>query len=212
MGFFLFRCASQVSFPLSSGSMPPLKVEYAKSGRSVCSLKECSKAIDKGAVRIGTGNLMPGMEQLSYKWRHLCCFTKRQLASVPSVDSIEGYDDLVPPDQALVRRMVKGELVGNAAVMVASPHANVVTAAPSPKKAHRAEPDDDEDAAPPRAAGSAGAAPAAVPTTAIAYEVGPSGKLICPFGDWCLKGDPKHFTDFLHRPGPPVEGSAQPAV
>lgn len=92
--------------------MPPLKVEYAKSSRSRCVLKECNKFILKGELRIGTGVLMPGMEDPSFKWRHLCCFTDRQLKNVKSVDHIDGFDDLKEADQKHVLAMLRGELVG----------------------------------------------------------------------------------------------------
>ena len=182
-------------------AMPPLKVEYAKSGRAVCSLKECGKTIEKGCVRIGTGAMMPGVDEVRFKWRHLCCFTTRQLASVSSVDSIEGYEDLAPEDQALIRRLVKKELVGVTSVMAPSAAAAM---APSPSKKTRAE------------AGAAGAATtgggaAAVDTSAspvgavtaeVALPIGADGRPMCPHGTWCFRTDPAHFAQCSHNTGP----------
>lgn len=91
--------------------MPDLRVEYAKSGRSKCS--NCKTAVDAGELRIGTATMMPGAEEKSYKWRHIPCFTKRQLVSCKSVDNIEGFDDLEERHQEIVRRMIKGDFVGN---------------------------------------------------------------------------------------------------
>jgi hypothetical protein len=185
--------------------MPPLKVEYAKSGRSLCSLKECSKAIEKGAVRVGTGAMMPGADELRYKWRHLCCFTKRQLASVQSVDAIQGYEDLAASDQALVRRMVKGELIGNASVMGPSDAAPAAVASGSPKKKNRAEAgaspspavasgsDDDAENGGVTSVAAATAAAAAAP-----LPIGPDGRRICPYGELCFRIDPAHFGQCSH--------------
>lgn len=183
--------------------MPPLKVEYAKSGRSVCSLKECSKPIAKGCVRIGTGAMMPGVDELRYKFRHLCCFTKRQLASVSSVDNIEGYDTLAPADQELVRKMVAGKLIGDASVMI--PSADAAAAGGDvtpPAKAHKAE----------AGAGTA----AAAPVDATARTVASSPNLatlpaahaaairdgICPHGQLCFRLDARHFAEMKHPAAP----------
>ena len=163
--------------------MPPLRVEYAKSGRSKCTLKECSKLLDKGQIRIGTGTLMPGADELSYKWRHVCCFTKRQLASVPSVDGIEGYDDLSEADQGLLRRMVRGELIGKFELVAeTAPAVDPAAAAKaSPKKRARAAGDAVVVVAAPVAA-----APAAVV------------KAPCEFGASCYRTNPAHLRDFSH--------------
>ena len=174
--------------------MPPLRVEYAKSGRATCSLKECGKPIEKGCVRIGTGAMMPGVDDVRFKWRHLCCFTLRQLASVSSVDSIEGYEDLAPDDQHLVRRMVKKELIGDASTMKPSASAAM---APSASKKARAEVDDG-DAPDVTAEAAAPAAAVAEPT----LPVGRDGKRQCPHGTLCFRIDPMHFYECSHNTGP----------
>jgi hypothetical protein len=167
--------------------MPPLKVEYAKSGRSRCTLKECNKMIDKGQIRIGTGSMMPGADELSFKWRHVCCFTKRQLASVASVDSIDGYDDLAEGDQALLRRLVKGELIGKMEFVASTaPPLSASPAAASPKK-KRARADAGELAAP------------AVPVAPAA----PKGP--CPYAATCFRTNAEHLAEYSH---PPKAGSA----
>lgn len=103
--------------------MPPLKVEYAKSGRSKCSLKACSAVIVKHEVRIGTGMVLPFVEDsdaLQFKWRHVCCFSDQQLKNSRSsgdLDKIDGYNDLAPADKALIEEMKKGTLVGKKSVV-----------------------------------------------------------------------------------------------
>ncbi|EKF32413.1 hypothetical protein MOQ_003736 [Trypanosoma cruzi marinkellei] len=103
--------------------MPKLRVEYAKSGRGKCSSSGCSQEIAKNEVRIGTAFLFPtpggvndeaGNERLSYKWRHLCCFTEIQLENARAsgeINSIDGYSDLAPADQELVDQLKRGELI-----------------------------------------------------------------------------------------------------
>ena len=91
--------------------MPPLKVEYAKSGRSKCSA--CKNFLLNGELRIGTGVMMPGMEEYTYKWRHICCFTTRQIKNAGSVDTVEGFDELLDEHQPVVSKMLKGEYAGN---------------------------------------------------------------------------------------------------
>ena len=96
---------------------PPIKVEYAKSARSRCTLKACNLFIEKGELRIGTGSMMPGADELSYKWRHLCCFSKIQIKNMQaSVDNIEGFEDMEDAHQAVIHKMLKGALVGDNSV------------------------------------------------------------------------------------------------
>ncbi|KAH9581911.1 zinc finger protein [Trypanosoma melophagium] len=112
--------------------MPQLRVEYAKSGRARCSLPACGQPIARHEVRIGTAVVFPPRSSsdgniagahnsaeaeegtTSYKWRHLCCFTQRQLQNATAagdLDNLDGFDDLAPVDQALVNRMKRGELL-----------------------------------------------------------------------------------------------------
>jgi hypothetical protein len=130
--------------------MPPLKVEYAKTARARCQLKECGDFLAKGELRIGTGNLMPGATELSYKFRHVPCFTKRQLANAPSVDHIEGYDDLMEEHQAVIRNMLKGAYAGDMSKrgVFVNPKMAEDASAKKPKKAKAAARDvggDDDD-------------------------------------------------------------------
>ncbi|KAG8347001.1 Poly(ADP ribose) polymerase and DNA Ligase Zn finger region Zinc finger (CX5CX6HX5H) motif [Trypanosoma vivax] len=99
--------------------MPQLRVEYAKSGRAKCSSTTCNMTIAKNEVRVGTAVLFPaagnggGEPTLTYKWRHVCCFTDRQLKNALAeggMDSIEGLDDLAPTDRDLIAQMMRGEL------------------------------------------------------------------------------------------------------
>ena len=119
--------------------MPPLKIELAKSSRGKCALKECGKVIEKGELRVGTGNLMPGAEEYSFKFRHLSCFTKRQLASVSGPEAFEGYPDLCDADKAMVEMLARGELVGkNELIGRISPDA-MASPTPTAKKAKKNE-------------------------------------------------------------------------
>ncbi|KAG5463960.1 hypothetical protein LSCM1_00136 [Leishmania martiniquensis] len=102
--------------------MPKLCVEYSKSGRAKCSNTSCGKSIQKNELRIGTEVIMPfsdeGIE--SWKWRHLCCFTERQLSNAKGsgdIDAIQGEDDLAPADKALVQKMREGLLVGDTSIL-----------------------------------------------------------------------------------------------
>ena len=111
-----FQQRSSISSSDDDGDdpMPALKVEYAKTGRSKCTSPECKKFIAQGELRMGTGTMMPGATELSYSWRHIPCFSKRQVANCgSSVDNVEGFDDLLPEHQTLMHKMLKGEFAGN---------------------------------------------------------------------------------------------------
>ena len=119
--------------------MPPLKVELSKSARARCQLTKCGKFIAKGELRVGTGVMMPGMEEYTYKFRHVCCFTKRQLTSVDGPSSFVGYDELCEEDQRLIQKMCRGECEGKSELIgrVSPSHVEVPTkaAAKAAKKA-----------------------------------------------------------------------------
>jgi hypothetical protein len=140
---------------------------------------------------------MPGADELRYKWRHLCCFTKRQLASVQSVDGIEGFEDLSAGDQELVRRMVKGQLIGDTSVM--KPSTTVPVSPPKAKKARPEGADADDDGG--ADGGDASEVPSVVPTTRV-YELDERGKQICPYGELCFRVDAVHFVHMSHRAKP----------
>ena len=129
-------------------SMPDIRVEYAKSGRSRCVYKTCSTVIEKDEVRVGPAVLMPGADTPSYKWRHLCCFTARQIANVKSIDDIEGLDDLSKSDQALVKRMLAKELIDDFSIRGCTGSSTASSAKPkkpATPKVRVEEPDDDDD-------------------------------------------------------------------
>eukprot|EP00759_Apiculatamorpha_spiralis_P017623 PhF_6_TR23781/c0_g1_i2/m.33270 len=172
--------------------MVQLRVEYAKSARSKCSFKQCSSPIDKGQVRIGTAKMMPGADTPSYSWRHIGCFTSRQLKNTPSVDSIEGFDDLKPEDQAIVLKMVKGEFVGK------GKDALGVSAPPPPppaKKKGKKEPEKRERSPTPSDSDSDGT---------VDYDPRPP----CKYWEQCFRlGNKEHCAQFKH---PGDEGSKSP--
>ncbi|CAJ1035967.1 Poly(ADP-ribose) polymerase and DNA-Ligase Zn-finger region [Leishmania shawi] len=103
-------------------TMPRLCVEYSKSGRAKCSNTSCGKKIEKHELRIGTEVIMQFRDEEieSWKWRHLCCFTERQLSNAKEtgdINAIQGEDDLAPADKALLQEMREGRLVGDTSIL-----------------------------------------------------------------------------------------------
>ncbi len=158
---------------------------------------------------------MPGASELTYKWRHLCCFTKRQLASVSGVDQIQGYDDCGPEDQALLGRLVRGELVGDAKIIgrISGAGADHAAATTSPGKKtggtrkRNREGDSGSD--------DFGGAPADSDATETEDEdaspAPPPLKPMCPHGADCYRKNPEHFAEYRH-PGDPVPPPAATTV
>ena len=173
--------------------MPTLKVEYAKSSRSRCVNKDCSQFIQKGELRVGTGSTMPGASEMSFKWRHVCCFTKRQLASVGTVDELGGYDEMLPADQLKLQKMVRGELVGKTEL-----RGKISIESDSPKKVakkggagkKRPRSDDDDGGDTSDAGGDSDA-------TDGGYSA-PKERPMCPYGATCFRKNPDHFKEFRH--------------
>ncbi|EAN78069.1 hypothetical protein, conserved [Trypanosoma brucei brucei TREU927] len=106
--------------------MPQLRVEYAKSGRAKCSAASCNKPISKHEVRVGIAVMFQpvgstsGEPTLSYKWRHVCCFTERQIKNAEAeggLDAIEGLEELAEVDRDLIAQMMRGELIDRMDVM-----------------------------------------------------------------------------------------------
>lgn len=218
--------------------MPTLRVEYAASGRSKCSSSTCNKKIEKHELRIGTEVAFSqggsGGEYNSWKWRHLCCFTERQLKNAKEsgdLDNVLGFDDLAPSDKALVDRLRNGELVGDMTVMgrIGDFEHSALVAKLSSTEAKKKKPADEAAGAKrPRAPSStARKTPAsrAKQTNAAAeddamdsdatedYEVevtAVSAKPRCPFGENCFRTAPKHFAQYPHddKEEEAVEGTA----
>eukprot|EP00667_Euglena_gracilis_P002735 EG_transcript_2740 len=120
---------------------PKAMVEYAKSGRSRCTHKPCSETIEKGELRVGTPVTMPGADSASFKWRHVCCFTARQIDNAKSIDNVHGLEELKPADRLLVKRMMGKELVGDLSLRwcdKAGGGASASPTKPTPKKTPRA--------------------------------------------------------------------------
>lgn len=193
--------------------MPPLRVEYAKSARSRCTLKECSKFIEKGEVRLGTAVMMPGMDEPSFKWRHLCCFTARQVKNAGgSVDNIEGFDDLMQPDRDLVVKMMKGSLVGDSSIIgkTGTAGASPSVDASAPKK--KAEGGKAKTVVPKKRQRAAG--DGADSDATDDYEVFEEGQTtsvverpMCPYGASCFRKNAEHRAQFRHDAG---ESSTSP--
>ncbi|EPY35070.1 hypothetical protein STCU_01265 [Strigomonas culicis] len=209
--------------------MPVLRVEYAKSARAKCSLTGCGKKIDKHEVRIGTQVLLPNMDEdaESFKWRHLCCFTERQLQNAKAsgdLDKMQGYTDLAAADQKLVDQMKEGKLVGDPSILgrvgdvMHSPIAaellgkgkGKAAAAKKGGEERNGEESPSKPAKPGakrgRKVGKAGAekgdGASDVDSQATdQYEVDvrlSSNKPTCPYGTSCFRTNPEHFLEYDH--------------
>lgn len=94
--------------------MPKLRVDYAKSGRAKCT--GCKKIILKNELRLGIEVQFPAGDEpkISWSWRHLCCFTERQLKNAQAagtLSEIEGYNELNESDKILMDDLKLGKLV-----------------------------------------------------------------------------------------------------
>ena len=78
-------------------------VEYSPSGRATC--KGCKEAIAKDDLRFASVSSSSaaagGHEQKFFKHWH--CVTAAQLGSVGSTESLDGYEELLPEDQEVVK-------------------------------------------------------------------------------------------------------------
>ena len=155
----------------------------------------------KGEMRIGTGVLMPGMEELSYKWRHLCCFTARQIKNIGgSLDSIEGFEDLKDEDQQVLKKMLRGELVGDATIIGRGAEATGASPAAPTKKKGVASPPPVETRKRPRAAAvlkddDVSDATDDYETQIVIQDEKPP---LCPYGASCFRKNPEHFKAYRH--------------
>ncbi|EPY37512.1 hypothetical protein AGDE_04967 [Angomonas deanei] len=150
----------------------------------------------------------------SYKWRHLCCFTDRQLTNAKQtgdIDNINGYDGLAPKDKELVEELKKGALVGKMDIkgrvgdIMNSSEAESLKANPPAKRGRAGDKEEGAKAAPRR-----GRAKKAVPEpeddgvqsdATEDYEVvveACDAKIPCPYGESCFRTDPTHFAQYSH--------------
>jgi len=101
------------------------KVDYASrggGGRAMCRDKDCLErrdqagvaSIEKGALRIG--RRIQGVEgDLIILWYHARCifnsFTRARKSTriIESTDDLEGFDDIRPEDQELLRKVIAGQ-------------------------------------------------------------------------------------------------------
>lgn len=187
--------------------MPNLCVEYAKSGRSKCT--GCKKAILKHELRLGIENQFPGGDEpiISWQWRHLCCFTERQIKNAENagtLSEIAGYDDLPADAKVLVDDMKVGKLVGhtdligkvndNAGDQKNPSETRKRTKAPAakapPKRARKTETVDGSGIQQDEG------------TEDFDVEVVNSDAPPCPYGDSCFQTQPEHHKQFSHGKGP----------
>lgn len=166
--------------------------------------------IEKGEVRVGTGIMMPGMDEPSYKWRHICCFTARQAKNAGgSVDSVEGLEDLSETDQKLILRMMKGELVNDHSLLgktgTAGTAAAAVVASPKAKKAPAGDAVGAKPKKKARVEGGAADGGGYASDATDDYDVEETGtatvaviKPLCPYGAGCFRKNPAHFAEYRH--------------
>ncbi|KPI83275.1 hypothetical protein ABL78_7689 [Leptomonas seymouri] len=211
--------------------MPKLCVEYSKSGRAKCSLTSCGKKIEKNELRIGTEVILPysddGVE--TWKWRHLCCFTERQLGNARGtgdIDNIQGEEDLAPADKALVQKMREGNLVGDTSIIgrigdVANSRLATELSGKGKAKAKKgdgeagsstsASPGEKRARAPRKPKAAATADDDADSEATEEYEVAVeevSGKPKCPYGADCFRTNPEHFQQYSHDDADSTTGTA----
>ena len=181
---------------------PPVKVEYAKSGRSKCTWKKCSQFIEKGELRVGSGSQMPGMDDgsLTYKWRHLCCFSTIQIKNLGSVDHIDGYDECLPQHQEALRRMMKGEFAEQySSVRGKYLHPNIDSAPAAGASKKKVTGEKRARVGPAVTLAGAYVDTGMESDATDDYEVEVSkGRPQCPFGAACFRKNPDHFAQFAH--------------
>ncbi|PSC70344.1 zf-PARP-domain-containing [Micractinium conductrix] len=88
----------------------PYCIQYAKSGRAICTA--CENTIGKGELRLGSPVVFH--DAVSYKWRHWTCTTPAVLNNMAgkigrhSVEAaITGMEDLKPQDRERVIRAIQ---------------------------------------------------------------------------------------------------------
>eukprot|EP01137_Pigoraptor_chileana_P023349 Opistho-2@89480 len=77
------------------------KSEYAKSGRSSCTL--CSSAIPQGTLRLAKMEQAPNFDGLIPRWSHADCFFK-QHGAITDTAHIEGFSEVRWEDQERIRQ------------------------------------------------------------------------------------------------------------
>ncbi|KAL0516309.1 LOW QUALITY PROTEIN: Poly(ADP-ribose) polymerase and DNA-Ligase Zn-finger region [Leishmania naiffi] len=163
----------------------------------------------------------------SWKWRHLCCFTERQLSNAKEtgdINAIQGEDDLAPADKALLQEMREGRLVGDTSILgrigdvthspvadelkgkggkVAKPKAKASLSADN-RGSPSATAGEKRPRLPLRKANMANATTKDDDADSEAtdeYEVAVetvTGNLKCPYGANCFRTNQEHFRQYTH--------------
>lgn len=182
--------------------MPKLCVEYAKSGRAKCS--GCKQTILKNELRIGIEVQFPGGDEpiLSWQWRHLCCFTDRQIINAEkagTLTEIEGYEALEAADKALVDELKKGKLLDRKDLIgKVSVTKKVVPAAKKKPRAHNESTPKDKK----RKKENTPVIDLPNDTTEdFEVDIATSDAPLCPYGEKCNEPGSMHFQQYSHGPG-----------
>lgn len=187
--------------------MSKICVEYAKSGRSACSSAKCKQKILKDELRIGSEVQFPnssGEAATSWKWRHLCCFTSRQIDNANAshaLDSVEGYDLLAASDKALFDQLKEGKLVDKTELIGRiGDTANAVKVVDTEKKKPTKRKRSPTADSPPLK--KTAPLPPDDGTQDFDVEVLAEDVPLCPYGSVCLETDHAHQKQFRHGRGP----------
>eukprot|EP00796_Vickermania_ingenoplastis_P005781 gene5781-4132_t len=184
---------------------------YAKSARASCS--KCKKAIAKHEVRIGTEIQLPGGDDVlaSWTWRHLCCFTDRQIKNAEAsnaFDNIDGIDTLAPCDKALVEEMKQGKLIDKTELIGRIgdiKNSNMPPPEPKGKRQRAASADGPSPStkkAPAAKRGKKAPVTPSIPpddgTEDFEVEIVSADTPVCPYGESCFQTQAHHYKEFRH--------------
>lgn len=121
--------------------MVALKFEISPSARAGC--KNCKQKIQKGVLRVGTVVMVMGNDSLA--WRHICCFTQKQISNTPEGGAAqETYAALNPTCKTIVDRMFAGDAIGRNDLADMPPEAFLAGLDRPPPKADSSSDSDDD--------------------------------------------------------------------
>lgn len=196
--------------------MPNLCVEYAKSARAKCT--KCKIAIQKHEIRIGTEvQLALGSDDpvVSWQWRHLCCFTDRQIKNAEAsgaFGNINGYDELASDDKALVDDLKMGKLVDKTELIGRIGNAESASASSKKEKTttDRTKETNSADIRTRKRVKTEKNIPGRKSSTTplddedteeFEVDVVVSDAPLCPYGEICFQTQPLHHLQFRHGDG-----------
>lgn len=185
--------------------MPNLCVEYAKSGRAKCT--GCKTVIQKDELRIGIEVIIPlgDKEPVSnWQWRHVCCFTERQIKNAEkagTLETISGIENLDDKDKNIVEDMKKGNLAGKINMI------GVVKRNPVPsnsRKTKRETPVSSQKQGKKEETDAPHLSHSSIPnddTEEFEVDFVSPNAPACPAGEACRLTEPFHYKQFSHGKG-----------